>query len=168
MTSGSSLPAAARISRGVLRSGITLLDRLYSLRVRFRRLEAARWSARGGRRPTANRSRRACYGRNRLHFHGGPSFPGAARARRQHGFEVVPVVTLQSVLMRILPLPRPGRCFADAEWRTLARAAEVMLPTAREVPPEDVADNVERFLVRGRSRRAWRVRVLMHLVEFLP
>jgi hypothetical protein len=77
-------------------------------------------------------------------------------------------VTLQSVLMRVLPLPRPGRCFADGEWRTLARAAEVMLPTARDVPPEDVADNVERFLVRGRSRRAWRVRVLMHLVEFLP
>ncbi len=37
-----------------------------------------------------------------------------------------------------------------------------------ELPPEDIADNVERFLIRGRSRRAWRVRALMHVVEWSP
>lgn len=104
-------------------------------------------------------------------------------------------MTLQSFLLRLLPLPQPGRVLADGEWRTLARIAEALLPTVAcgvacgapsgvsgSVPPtvlpgpsmegglspEDVADNVERFLIRGRSKRAWRVRGLLQLVEWTP
>jgi hypothetical protein len=78
-------------------------------------------------------------------------------------------VRLQSLLLRLLPFPKPGRVFAETEWRTLARLAEALLPDGtREVPPEDIADNVEKFLIYGRSRRAWRVRALMHVVEWSP
>jgi hypothetical protein len=77
-------------------------------------------------------------------------------------------VTLQSLLLRVLPLPPPGRVFAETEWRTLVRIAEAILPGTEAIPAEDVADNVEKFLVRGRSRRAWRVRALMHVVEWSP
>jgi hypothetical protein len=77
-------------------------------------------------------------------------------------------VTLQSLILRVLPLPPPGRVFAETEWRTLARLAEALVPDTLEMPPEDIADNIERFLIRGRSRRAWRVRVLMHVVEWSP
>jgi hypothetical protein len=78
-------------------------------------------------------------------------------------------VRLQSLLLRLLPLPKPGRVFAETEWRTLARLAEALIPdTTREVPSEDIADNVEKFLIYGRSRRAWRVRALMHVVEWSP
>jgi hypothetical protein len=76
-------------------------------------------------------------------------------------------VTLQPLLLRVLPLPPPGRAFAESEWRTLASLAEALVPTG-ELSPEDVADNVERFLIRGRSKRAWRVRALMHVVEWSP
>jgi hypothetical protein len=61
--------------------------------------------------------------------------------------------------------------FADGEWRTLARVAEALLPeqpSAGGPSPEEVADNIEGFLVRGRSRRAWRVRGLLYLVEWSP
>ncbi len=77
-------------------------------------------------------------------------------------------MTLQSLLLRVLPLPGPGRVFADSEWRTFVRMAEVLVPDVHEVSPEDIADNVEKFLLRGRSRRAWRVRALAHLVEWSP
>lgn len=77
-------------------------------------------------------------------------------------------MTLQSLLLRVLPLPPPGKVLADAEWRSLVRIAEVLVPDVREVPPEDIADNVEAFLLRGRSKRAWRVRALMHVVEWSP
>jgi hypothetical protein len=77
-------------------------------------------------------------------------------------------VTLQSLILRLLPLPPPGRVLAETEWRTLARLAEALGPDTGEVPSEDVADNVETFLVRGRSRRAWRVRALMQVVEWSP
>lgn len=76
---------------------------------------------------------------------------------------------LQSILLRALPLPPAGRALAESEYRTLVAVAEVLLPgPVREVPPEDAADNVEAFLVRGRSRRAWRIRALLHLIEWLP
>ncbi len=78
------------------------------------------------------------------------------------------VLKLQSLLLRILPLPSPGRVFAETEWRTLARLAEALSPDSVGMPPEDIADNVETFLLRGRSRRAWRVRALMHVVEWSP
>jgi hypothetical protein len=77
-------------------------------------------------------------------------------------------LTLQSLLLRVLPLPSPGRALADAEWRSLVRIAEALVPDAGEVPPEEIADNVEAFLLRGRSRRAWRVRALLQLVEWSP
>ena len=77
-------------------------------------------------------------------------------------------MTLQSLLLRVLPLPSPGRALADAEWRSLVRIAEALVPDAGEVPPEDIADNVEGFLLRGRSRRAWRVRALLQVVEWSP
>lgn len=77
-------------------------------------------------------------------------------------------MTLQSLLLRVLPLPTAGKVLADAEWRSLVRIAEAIVPDSREVPPEDIADNVETFLLRGRSRRAWRVRALLHLVEWSP
>jgi hypothetical protein len=74
----------------------------------------------------------------------------------------------------MLPLPSPGRALADGEWRTLARIAETLLEGSAiergdaAVPPEDVADNVEAFLIRGRSKRAWRIRALLHVVEWTP
>jgi hypothetical protein len=77
-------------------------------------------------------------------------------------------VTLQSLLLRALPLPGPGRALADSEWRTFVRAAEVLVPGESEISPEDIADNVEKFLVRGRSKRAWRIRALAQLVEWAP
>jgi hypothetical protein len=67
-----------------------------------------------------------------------------------------------------LPLPSPGRAFADSEWRTLSRLAEALVPETTNMPPDDIADNIEKFLIRGRSRRAWRVRFLMHVVEWSP
>lgn len=78
-------------------------------------------------------------------------------------------VTLEDLSYRVLPRVRPGRALADSEWATLMRAAETLnegSPTA--VSPARVADNVERFLVAGRSRRAFRVRVLLTLLDCLP
>ena len=77
--------------------------------------------------------------------------------------------TLDELAYRVLPQVAPGRALADSEWRTLQHAAEVLL----EALPVDIdatraADNVERFLCNGRSRRAWRCRVLLTLLEVLP
>lgn len=77
-------------------------------------------------------------------------------------------MTLQSLLLRVLPLPMPGKVFAETEWRTLVHLAGTLVPDSIGMPPEDIADNVENFLIRGRSRRAWRIRALMHLVEWSP
>jgi hypothetical protein len=57
---------------------------------------------------------------------------------------------------------------AETEWRTLARVAEALVPDTVEIRARDIADNVEKFLIRGRSRRAWRVRALMHVIEWSP
>lgn len=79
------------------------------------------------------------------------------------------VLTLDELAYRVLPQVAPGRAFADSEWRTLCRAAETILedlPFAME--PGRVADNVERFLCEGRSRRAWRCRVLLTILEGMP
>jgi hypothetical protein len=75
---------------------------------------------------------------------------------------------LQSLLLRALPLPSPGRLFAEAEWRTAACLAEALVPGTGELTCEEIADNIEAFLIRGRSRRAWRVRALMLVVEWSP
>lgn len=77
--------------------------------------------------------------------------------------------TLDELAYRVLPQVAPGRALADSEWRTLRFAAETLL---EELPfqlgPERIADNVERFLCEGRSRRAWRCRILLTLLELLP
>ena len=77
-------------------------------------------------------------------------------------------MTLQSLLLRLLPLPPPGRLLAESEWRTFVHLAEVLVPDTTEISSEDIADNIEKFLVRGRSRRAWRIRALMQVVEWSP
>jgi hypothetical protein len=78
------------------------------------------------------------------------------------------LVALQSLLLRLLPPPPPGKVFAETEWRTLVRLAATLVPASVGMPPEDIADNIEKFLVQGRSRRAWRVRALMQVVEWSP
>ncbi len=76
---------------------------------------------------------------------------------------------LQELCCRVLPLVSPGRALADSEWRTVVRMAEVVLEGC-EVPlsAEEVADNVEQLIITGNSRRAWRIRALCTLVEWLP
>ena len=74
---------------------------------------------------------------------------------------------LDELAYRLLPMVDPGRVLAASEWRTLVAASEALLDcSAIGVPPQDVADNVERFLTRGRSKRAYRVRVLLRLAEY--
>ena len=78
-------------------------------------------------------------------------------------------VTLEEVAYRVLPRVNAGRALADVEWATLKSAAEVFVsesPVA--ISPEKIADNVEAFLIAGRSKRAWRVRVLLTLIEYIP
>jgi hypothetical protein len=78
-------------------------------------------------------------------------------------------ITLEDVAYRLLPRLGPGRALAHGEWLTLVSVAEVLLEgSPPNTPAERVADNVERFLVAGRSRRAWRVRLLLQLVEWMP
>jgi hypothetical protein len=82
-------------------------------------------------------------------------------------FVLQPALHAEAIAYRLLPRVEPGRSLASEEWTTLVRLAEVLLegsPVAAE--PERVADNVERFLTVGRSRRAWRCRLLFHLVEY--
>jgi len=79
------------------------------------------------------------------------------------------LLTLDELAYRVLPQVAPGRALADREWRTLSRVAEaILVDLPFQIDPERVADNVERFLCEGRSRRAWRCRVLLTLVESLP
>jgi hypothetical protein len=76
---------------------------------------------------------------------------------------------LDEVAYRVLPQVAPGRALASSEWRTLRAAAEALLedlPLA--ISADEVADNVERFLCIGRSKRAWRCRVLLTLLELIP
>lgn len=76
---------------------------------------------------------------------------------------------LDQVAYRVLPQVAPGRALASNEWRTLRAAAEVLLEDLPlEITSCEVADNVERFLCTGRSKRAWRCRVLLTLLELIP
>lgn len=78
-------------------------------------------------------------------------------------------MTLEGLARWLLPPVAPGRALARREWVTLVGVADVLLEGApHDVEPEQVADNVEQFLVAGRSRRAWRVRVLLTLIEVMP
>jgi hypothetical protein len=77
--------------------------------------------------------------------------------------------TLDRLATFLLPKPEPGRFFSPLERAPLIAAAEVLLdgyPTP--ATPEDVVKNAETFLIAGRSRRAWRIRVLLVLLEVLP
>jgi hypothetical protein len=78
-------------------------------------------------------------------------------------------ITLEDVCYRLLPRVEAGRALAHGEWLTLVAAAECFLEDAPvDVDAESVADNVERFLCRASGRRAWRIRLLCQLVEWLP
>lgn len=75
---------------------------------------------------------------------------------------------LDEVAYRVLPQVAPGRALASSEWRTLRAAAEVLLEDLPlEITTAEIADNVERFLCTGRSKRAWRCRVLLTLLELI-
>jgi hypothetical protein len=77
--------------------------------------------------------------------------------------------TLDELAYRVLPQVAPGRALADREWRTLRLVAEaILIDLPFQIDPGRVADNVERFLCEGRSRRAWRCRVLLTLLEAIP
>jgi hypothetical protein len=93
----------------------------------------------------------------------------AARLSQHPASMAAMKLTLDELAYRVLPQVAPGRAFADCEWRTLSLVAEALLvdlPFA--IDAAKVADNVERFLCEGRSRRAWRCRVLLTLLENLP
>ena len=78
-------------------------------------------------------------------------------------------LTLEDFAYRVLPRVPAGRALAPSEWQTLVAAADVLVGGGPHgIAPEEVAANVEAFLVAGRSRRAWRVRVLLTCVELLP
>jgi hypothetical protein len=78
-------------------------------------------------------------------------------------------INLERVVRRILPSVRPGQALSHGERRTLVRVAEVLLEGAAvDIQARQVATNVETFLVAGRSRRAWRVRVLLRVIELAP
>lgn len=79
------------------------------------------------------------------------------------------VLTLEELSYRVLPRVAPGRALADREWTTLVKAAEVLLEgSPLTISGEEAADGVERFLINGRSRRAWRCRALLTLIELGP
>jgi hypothetical protein len=69
----------------------------------------------------------------------------------------------------ILPPVAAGRTLAVREALVLERVAEALLQGAPlELTAKHVAQNVEEFLRLGRSRRAWRVRVLLTVIELAP
>jgi hypothetical protein len=74
--------------------------------------------------------------------------------------------SLRHVTSVVLPSLESGHALAARERKTLEHVVEVFLQSA-PVPltRERVAENIERFLVVGRSRRAWRVRVLLTVIE---
>lgn len=77
--------------------------------------------------------------------------------------------TLEHLAVALLPRVEFGRALAHSEWLTLVEVAEVILAGSPvEISPERVADNVEAFLIAGKSRRAWRVRALLALVDLYP
>jgi hypothetical protein len=75
-------------------------------------------------------------------------------------------MNLEDVAKRLLPAVALPGGLAPRERLTLARVADVLLQgVPHEIGSERVASNVDDFLVAGRSRRAWRVRVLLQLIE---
>lgn len=77
--------------------------------------------------------------------------------------------TLEDAARAVLPRVPPGRALADAEKRTLHDMAGVLLEGSPvDIPLDEVVETFERFLVQGRSKRAWRCRLLLTLVEYAP
>ncbi len=67
----------------------------------------------------------------------------------------------------VLPKPEDDAFFAHRERATLLAAADVLLEGVDfAISDDEIVRNVERF-VRS-SRRGWRVRVLLHVVELAP
>jgi hypothetical protein len=78
-------------------------------------------------------------------------------------------VTLEQVVRHVLPSVEKGGVLSAAERSTLVQLAEVLVePAALGLTAGDIASNVEAFLRAGRSRRTWRVRVLLRLIELSP
>jgi hypothetical protein len=74
--------------------------------------------------------------------------------------------TLEDVAYRLLPRVDPGRALANVEWRTLVEVAEVLqVGSPVAIQAEQIADNVETFLIVGSSRKTWRVRILLTLIN---
>lgn len=77
--------------------------------------------------------------------------------------------TLEDVARAALPRVPPGRVLAEVEKETLRRMAEVLLDDCPvEITVAEAVDRFEGFLIQGRSKRAWRCRMLLTLVEYAP
>lgn len=62
-----------------------------------------------------------------------------------------------------------ARALAKRERETLAAVAESFNASAPGLVAADrIVDNVDHFIAKGRSQRAWRIRALLRLVEYLP
>lgn len=69
----------------------------------------------------------------------------------------------------LYPIGEHGRVLAKRERATLAAiAASFNVNAAVWVSTDRIVNNVDCFLARGRSQRAWRIRWLLRLVEYLP
>lgn len=80
-----------------------------------------------------------------------------------------PRFSIQAVADFLLPAVPNGFALAPAERRILAAVADVVKQGAPvALSGGQVADNVDAFLVAGRSQRAWRIRLLLYLLEYLP
>jgi hypothetical protein len=77
--------------------------------------------------------------------------------------------TLEDVARVVLPQLPPGRALADVEKRTLRDMAGVLLEGSPvDTSLDDVVEGFERFLLKSKSKRGWRCRALLTLVEYAP
>ncbi len=77
--------------------------------------------------------------------------------------------SFEAIAHWVLARPRPGAFFSDRERRTITGVAEVLLcGEPSKTTPEAAIKNLETFLLRGRSRRALRIRLMLGLLEILP
>jgi hypothetical protein len=77
--------------------------------------------------------------------------------------------TLEDLARAVLAPVPPGRMLADVEKETLRRMAEVLLDECPvDVPAGEAVEQFERYLIQSRSKRAWRCRLLLTLVEYAP
>ena len=74
----------------------------------------------------------------------------------------------EEIAYRVLPRVRPGHALAPNERRVLGCSAEILLSESKlDVKPLEVVENIERFIIQGQSKRAWRIRVLLNVIELL-